>query len=135
MSLKATARATSANQGRLEQALLDYLAAAEAGKAPPKEEFLAKFPQLAGDLEMCLASLEFLRNAAKGANSLGVAADAAASDGAYPGMIGEYRITKEVGRGGMGVVYGRPQDDPRRRSRLVRGRRAVSPGGDGSGYP
>lgn len=39
-------------------------------------------------------------------------------DGGVPERIGRYRIVREVGRGGMGVVYEAEQDHPRRRVAL-----------------
>ena len=46
-------------------ALEEYLAAVEAGTAPPREEFLACHPELAEDLDACLAALRFIGRAAE----------------------------------------------------------------------
>ena len=84
------------------RALEEYLAAAEAGTAPPREEFLARYPELAEDLDACLAALHFIGRAADGPRA--VAASAALAEPAEqpPGQLGDFRIVREVGRGGMG---------------------------------
>ncbi len=41
-----------------------------------------------------------------------------ASEHSHPEQIGRYRVVREVGRGGMGVVYEAEQDNPRRRVAL-----------------
>jgi serine/threonine protein kinase/Tfp pilus assembly protein PilF len=86
----------------MAQALEEYLAAAEAGTAPPREQFLARYPELAEDLDACLAALHFIGRAAEGPRSV-----AAVAAGAEPvdGLLGDFRLIREVGRGGMGVVY------------------------------
>ncbi|HEV2945737.1 MAG TPA: tetratricopeptide repeat protein [Gemmataceae bacterium] len=91
----------SESESRLVQVLDEYLAALDAGKAPSKEEFLARYPELAGDLAECLESLEFIRRAAVMAVPQGDAATDAAGDA----RLGDFRILREIGRGGMGVVY------------------------------
>src|SRR5262245_16439313 len=98
-----TAAAASADS--TARALEEYLAAVEARAAPPRDEFLARHPELAEDLDACLAALHFIGQAAEGPRL--VAAEIA---GAVPpeqtlGQLGDYRILREVGRGGMGVVY------------------------------
>ncbi len=54
---------TTANEARLVEVLDAYMAAAQEGHAPTKDELLADHPELAEDLEACLASLEFIGRA------------------------------------------------------------------------
>ena len=54
---------TTASEVRLVEVLDAYLAAAQEGTAPARDELLAEHPELAEDLEACLASLEFIRQA------------------------------------------------------------------------
>jgi tetratricopeptide (TPR) repeat protein len=86
----------------LARALDGYLAAAEAGTAPPREQFLERYPELAEDLDACLAALRFIGRAAAGPRA--VAAETLAPE-PTPGQLGDFRIVRELGRGGMGVVY------------------------------
>ncbi|HZY87893.1 MAG TPA: hypothetical protein VFE78_23870, partial [Gemmataceae bacterium] len=97
--------AASPSADCMARALEEYLAAAEAGAAPPREEFLARYPELAEDLDACLAALRFIGRAAEGARS--VVADVAVMQATEqaPGQLGDFRLIREVGRGGMGVVY------------------------------
>ena len=57
-------RSTPASDSRLVRILDAYLAALHAGTPPATDELLAQYPELAGDLETCLASLEFIRRGA-----------------------------------------------------------------------
>jgi serine/threonine protein kinase/tetratricopeptide (TPR) repeat protein len=87
----------------MAQALEEYLAATMAGTAPPRDEFLARYPELADDLDACLEAIRFIGKAAEGPRSVAQAAGAASEPA--PGQLGDFRIVREVGRGGMGVVY------------------------------
>ena len=74
-------------------AILDgYLAALQAGQAPDRRQLLDAHPELAAELEACLAGIDFIQRAT------GPAAPG-------PASLGEFRIIREIGRGGMGVVY------------------------------
>jgi WD40 repeat protein/serine/threonine protein kinase len=86
-------------------ALDAYLAAVEAGTAPPREQFLEHHPQLAEDLDACLAALRFIGRAAEAPRALAAGAAAEPLPEAPPGQLGDFRLLREVGRGGMGVVY------------------------------
>jgi serine/threonine protein kinase/tetratricopeptide (TPR) repeat protein len=90
---------------RMAQALEEYLAAAEVGTAPPREEFLARHPELADDLDACLAALRFIGRAAAGPRSVAAEVAGAESPEQVSGQLGDFRLVREVGRGGMGVVY------------------------------
>ena len=95
---------TTGSEFRLVKVLDDYLAAEQRGDAPDKSALLAAHPDLADDLQACLASLDFIRRAATtGPNepSVGIPFEAEPPTG----RLGDFRIIREAGRGGMGVVY------------------------------
>jgi serine/threonine protein kinase len=85
------------------RAVEEYLAALEAGRKPDRQEFLARYPRIAEALAECLDGLEFIQGAAPRLQSS--AADQPAVAIHPEGPLGDYRIVREVGRGGMGVVY------------------------------
>jgi tetratricopeptide (TPR) repeat protein/serine/threonine protein kinase len=87
------------------RALEEYLAAAELGTAPPREEFLARYPELAEDLDACLAALRFIGRAAEGPRSVAAGLAQVEPPEQTSGQLGDFRLLREVGRGGMGVVY------------------------------
>ena len=102
---------------RLDEAVAEYLLAAEAGRAPDRREFLARYPDLAGDLASFFDDEDCVRRMA-GAMSLTTrrapraATPAASSGGADPdpelrvgGQIGDFELLEEIAVGGMGVVF------------------------------
>src|SRR5262249_40588067 len=90
---------------RMSQALEDYLEAVEKGTAPPREEFLARHPELAEYLDACLPALHFTGRAAQGPRSGAAGITEAQPPQQVSGQLGDFRLLREVGRGGMGVVY------------------------------
>jgi serine/threonine protein kinase len=104
MNAAAPAPSATGSESRLVRVLDGYLASLQRGDAPDKCALLTAHPDLAEDLETCLASLDFIRRAA--------APEAENLPGAVPldghaatGLLGDFRIIREAGRGGMGVVY------------------------------
>jgi serine/threonine protein kinase/outer membrane protein assembly factor BamB len=86
--------------------LLDQcLAELQAGRKPDRAKLLAEHPSLAPQLEQALDGLEFIHRAS---------ADAAPA----PAQLGDFRVVREVGRGGMGVVYEAEQISLKRRVAL-----------------
>jgi tetratricopeptide (TPR) repeat protein len=77
--------------------LEEYLEELEAGARLDPEELAARCPDLAGPLKAALASLEVLQDAALGLR--------AAEPPAELGRLGDFHLLRELGRGGMGVVY------------------------------
>ena len=89
---------------RVLEALDEYLAALEAGRRPDRQEFLARHAAVAEALAECLDGMEALHEAS---SSPGQKAPGWASplDRQPATPLGDFRIIREVGRGGMGVVY------------------------------
>lgn len=109
-SLDSTRSGAAAGSGpeqaaELADILENYLADLEAGRSPDRAALLARHPQWAGPLEEALAGLEFIRGAATAKETV-------------PVQLGDFRILREIGRGGMGVVYEAEQVSLRRRVAL-----------------
>jgi serine/threonine protein kinase len=93
---------------RVIRTVEEYLAALDAGALPDREAWLARYPGIAPALAQCLEGLEFLHRAA--AQLSQSVRDRVAGPGPDGGVdaatpLGDFRILREVGRGGMGVVY------------------------------
>ncbi len=96
---------------RVIAAVEEYLNALESGGTPDRRQFLAGYPpEVAAALAECLDSLEMVRTAGMELDPL------SASD--PPRTLGDFRLLREVGRGGMGVVYEAEQISLRRRVAL-----------------
>jgi serine/threonine protein kinase len=83
-----------------------YMAELEKGVQPQVEALVAKYPDHAEALRVYCEKLTMLRRAAfslRGGVLPGEAPANAAGDS--PGQLDDYTILREVGRGGMGVVY------------------------------
>ncbi len=98
---------------QIVEILDQYLAELQAGTRPDRERLLAQHPDLAEQLEECLSGIDFLNGQGR--------------DDA-PEVLGDFRILREVGRGGMGVVYEAEQVSLKRRVAL----KVLSYGGTGS---
>jgi hypothetical protein len=94
------------DDAELAAVLEAYLAALEAGCAPSVAELMSAHPRLADRLQLCLASLQFVEQAGAEvrATTLGdIAGTLVAGD--ERATLGDFRLIREIGRGGMGIVY------------------------------
>jgi serine/threonine protein kinase/Tfp pilus assembly protein PilF len=91
---------------RVLRAVEEYLAAREAGAAPDRPQFLAQHADIADSLARCLDGLDFIHQAVAPLRTAVGEAAMAADASAPPGTpLGDFCILREVGRGGMGIVY------------------------------
>jgi serine/threonine protein kinase len=114
-------QADSVGDLRLAQALEEYRELLEAGSAPDRGAFLARYPQIADELAECLSALELVHAATPALSGIGGERAAGAEAGAGIGLgtvLGDFCLLREVGRGGMGIVYEAEQVSLRRRVAL-----------------
>src|SRR5262245_28153009 len=88
----------SQDDPRVARALEEYLAALEEGRAPDRREFLARHADIADALAEGLGGLEFIRSAAPHVRESALSGPAPAAP--VEGLLGDYRILREIGRGG-----------------------------------
>ena len=98
----------------------------EYAEAHPEQagEILAVFPalllmeDLGGISEGRTTSVAAGAGAAAARDGAGAGGDAAGAGGAVGSWLGEYRLLRQIGRGGMGIVYEAEQESLRRRVAL-----------------
>lgn len=87
---------TSSIDDQLDRIVAEYTDAVEAGRAPKREEYLSQVPRTARPgLERCLKMIDAGVASAPSATRPLVAGD----------HLGRYKLRREVGRGGMAIVW------------------------------
>lgn len=70
------------------------------GERPQIEEYARKYPELAEQIRRVIPALELV-----GSSSSSATGGAASREFSAPQRLGDFQIIRELGRGGMGVVY------------------------------
>ncbi len=73
------------------------------GETPDVEEYAERYPELAAIIRQVLPALHAIRAAGAAASS--AAGDLLDARAVTARTLGDYRLLREIGRGGMGVVY------------------------------
>jgi serine/threonine protein kinase len=91
---------------RLLRTVREYQQALEAGRRPNRSELLTRHPDLAEALAECLDGLDLLHSVGPRVEGNGPSPRVSAPGPVELGTpLGDFRILREIGRGGMGVVY------------------------------
>ena len=95
---------SSADYGRFDELAEEFAARFRRGERPSLQEYIDRCPDLADEIRELFPALVEVERVKEDQPARPGAAEAAA---ALPplGQVGDYRVLREVGRGGMGVVY------------------------------
>jgi WD40 repeat protein len=91
----------STPENELEDIILAYLTAADAGQAPSRQDLLNHYPEFASDLAAFFADQDQTASYVSPLRNVGPAGALVPQDPSF----GDYQLLEELGRGGMGVVF------------------------------
>lgn len=84
----------------------EFVAEFRLGRRPSVDEYARRYPEFADDIKDILPTLVLMERAKSAGGSIdGESVCAHDSSPLLGKELGDYRITREVGRGGMGIVY------------------------------
>src|SRR5262245_57940429 len=108
------------HEDRINQLAEEFLARFRRGERPAVQEYTEKYPAYADQIRDLFPVLVVLEQAAPASDSEAarLGTTSASGSGGLPEQVGDYRIVREIGCGGMGVVYEAEQQSLGRRVAL-----------------
>src|SRR6187549_1102650 len=85
----------------------EFLERYRKGERPSLREYVNRHPELAGEIKEVFPAMAMMENIAVADESLEQQSDKLPSVGLHGPLqqLGDYRIIREIGHGGMGIVY------------------------------
>lgn len=111
-----TANPLPREPGTIDEVVEEFLERLRSGHQPTVDEYASRFPDLVdalAELLPTIAAMEQLGSREKAGRQMARLAGAASGTGVE--RLGDFRIIREIGRGGMGVVYEAEQESLGRR--------------------
>ena len=109
MSERATDAVTDFEAGAIDRVIADYMRRLDRGESVDRDEWIGAYPELADELRAYFDDLDEVEQFAGSTLGWGGApvesADLPNADAAAPAQLADYALIRELGRGGMGVVY------------------------------
>ena len=87
---------SNSNEDRVMELADEFVLRRQAGEYPAVSEYCEKYPELASEIQELFPTLIFLE---------GTKTSGAGSETVAVKKVGEYELVREIGRGGMGIVY------------------------------
>jgi serine/threonine protein kinase/WD40 repeat protein len=75
------------------------------GERPPLDEYTKRYPELADEILELFPTLVMMERLGSGVASTSEVTSALVATAPIPDRLGDFRIVREIGRGGMGIVY------------------------------
>jgi eukaryotic-like serine/threonine-protein kinase len=127
----ATMSVSSPDQPSVEELAEEYLERRRRGERPTLDEYAARYPDLAGEIREFFPVLGLVEDFKPGTNDLSgsIGGPVVRGTGVLLERLGDFRLLREVGRGGMGIVYEAEQESLGRRVALkvLRDHRLLDP--------
>jgi serine/threonine protein kinase len=115
----ATMNDSSADLDPVEALAAEFAERHRRGERPSIDDYAARHPELAEQIRAFFPAMALIEDLKPGtADETGSFAGPPVGSGPAPERLGDYRILREVGRGGMGIVYEAEQESLGRRVAL-----------------